>query len=397
MIERRRAARSTSRGARSRCDGEPVQLTYVEFELLRTLARPAGPRLHAPGAARGALGRLRLPRAAHDRRPHPAPAREARARPARAGADPHGARRRLPLPGPVTALLRSVGARLALALAGRGRRGARASSISCVVPLLQRHLVKAQARRSSRGRARRVRSLAGREQLASARRIRLSCSACGRCGAPTNARVVALSAPPAPSRLSLLGDSHGRRHHRRPARPRSRSRAARRARTASSGRGDRDGQRYAEVAVPVGRRGVVAALVAPLHDTLANVAARRAAPADRGRPRGAAARRGRSATGARRSFTRRIAAAASGPPTASPTAQFDEPVVDSGGTSSAQLARTFERMRQRLAHARPRAPRVHRQRLARAADAAVLARRLPRAARPTRSSTRARAASSSPR
>ncbi len=39
--------------------------------------RPAGPRLQPPGTARGALGRLRVPRAADDRRPRPPPAREA--------------------------------------------------------------------------------------------------------------------------------------------------------------------------------------------------------------------------------------------------------------------------------------------------------------------------------
>ena len=42
---------------RSRCDGEPVQLTYVEFELLRTLASQPGPGVHPADAARGALGR----------------------------------------------------------------------------------------------------------------------------------------------------------------------------------------------------------------------------------------------------------------------------------------------------------------------------------------------------
>ena len=50
--------------------GEPVQLTYVEFELL-----------HARDAASSAVGRLCLPRATDDRRARPASAREARARP----------------------------------------------------------------------------------------------------------------------------------------------------------------------------------------------------------------------------------------------------------------------------------------------------------------------------
>ena len=81
----------------------------------------------------------------------------------------------------------------------------------------------------------------------------------------------------------------------------------------------------------------------------------------------------------------------SAPPSASRAGAFDEPVVDAGGDEVGELARAFDRMRLRLAAARPRAPRVHRQRLARAAHAAVLARRLPRAAATTRSSTTRRA------
>src|SRR3954469_18990896 len=77
--------------------------------------RAAGPRLHAPDAARVALGRVGLPRAADDRRPRAPPAREARARRARAGVHPDRPRRRLPLPRPVNPLS-SVGARLSLAL-----------------------------------------------------------------------------------------------------------------------------------------------------------------------------------------------------------------------------------------------------------------------------------------
>ena len=57
-----------------------------------------GPVSSRGDAAAGALGRLGLPRAAHDRRPRPPSAREARARPERAGVHPDRARRRLPLP-----------------------------------------------------------------------------------------------------------------------------------------------------------------------------------------------------------------------------------------------------------------------------------------------------------
>ena len=59
--------------------GEPVQLTYVEFEILAVLAAPPRARLHARHAAGPHLGRLRVPGPAHDRRAHPPPAREARA------------------------------------------------------------------------------------------------------------------------------------------------------------------------------------------------------------------------------------------------------------------------------------------------------------------------------
>src|SRR4029077_10673522 len=72
--------------------------------------------VHARGVAARALGRLRLPGAADDRRPRAAPAREARARPRPARADPDGAERRLPLRGPALRRFRSVGAQLGVAL-----------------------------------------------------------------------------------------------------------------------------------------------------------------------------------------------------------------------------------------------------------------------------------------
>src|SRR5262249_61001962 len=57
----------------------------------------AGARPHPRGAARARVGRLGLPRPAHDRRPYPPPAREARARLEAARIPVHGPRRRLPL------------------------------------------------------------------------------------------------------------------------------------------------------------------------------------------------------------------------------------------------------------------------------------------------------------
>ena len=103
--------RSTWRGEPSRYAGRPVQLTYVEFELLRTLACHPGPRLQPADAARGALGRVRLPRAEDDRRARPPSAREDRARSGANPSHPHRPRRRLPLPRPMNPF-RSVGARL---------------------------------------------------------------------------------------------------------------------------------------------------------------------------------------------------------------------------------------------------------------------------------------------
>ncbi len=60
--------------------GEPVQLTFVEFELLALLASEPGIVFSRASAARADPRRRRLPRAADDRRPRPPPAREDRAR-----------------------------------------------------------------------------------------------------------------------------------------------------------------------------------------------------------------------------------------------------------------------------------------------------------------------------
>ena len=60
---------------------------------------------------------------------------------------------------------------------------------------------------------------------------------------------------------------------------------------------------------------------------------------------------------------------------------FDEPVVDDGRDEVGQLAASFDRMRIQLAQLDQRPQGVRRQRLARAADAALLAGGLPRAAR----------------
>ena len=75
--------------------GEPVQLTYVEFEILSVLARHPG-RVYTRDML---LDRIWGDSAFRDhRRPHPPPAGEARARPAHPGIPADGAGRRLPLP-----------------------------------------------------------------------------------------------------------------------------------------------------------------------------------------------------------------------------------------------------------------------------------------------------------
>ncbi len=71
---------------------------------LRRVRDPRGtgpqprPRLRPPNPARADLGGQLLPRSAHDRRPHPPPAGEDRARAEGARIPAHGARGRLPVP-----------------------------------------------------------------------------------------------------------------------------------------------------------------------------------------------------------------------------------------------------------------------------------------------------------
>src|SRR5205823_4094603 len=84
----------------------------------------------------------RLPRAAHDRRPHPPSPGEARAGSARPALHLHGARRRVPLPRPMNPL-KSVGGRLSLALL-IVVAGALAIVYGLVVPSLESRLVNAK-------------------------------------------------------------------------------------------------------------------------------------------------------------------------------------------------------------------------------------------------------------
>src|SRR5918912_731627 len=74
---------------------KPFSVREFRSRVRALLRRASAPR-HAPGAARASLGRLGLPRPAHDRRARPPPAREARAGSAPPGVHLHGAGRGVP-------------------------------------------------------------------------------------------------------------------------------------------------------------------------------------------------------------------------------------------------------------------------------------------------------------
>ncbi len=60
------------------CAGRPLDLTYMEYELLKFLSSPPGQGLHPGDAAQPGLGLRVLRRRPHGRRPHPSPAGQAR-------------------------------------------------------------------------------------------------------------------------------------------------------------------------------------------------------------------------------------------------------------------------------------------------------------------------------
>ena len=136
--------------------------------MLRTMGPSPGRVFSRQMLLEALWGERRLPRSAHDRRPRPPPAREARGRPARPGVHPHRARRRVPLPRPVNPL-RSVGARLALALLVVVA-GALAIVYLIVVPSLEqparrREALAARAQRRHRRELRTDRGRAGQDFL----------------------------------------------------------------------------------------------------------------------------------------------------------------------------------------------------------------------------------------
>ena len=155
----------------------------------------------------------------------------------------------------------------------------------------------------------------------------------------------------------------------------------------------RHGEKYAEVAAPVRARSVVL-LASPLRAQLQTVSVvRRRLLIAGGVSTVFAVLVGYAGASLFARRLRRLEQAAE----RIAAGNFEEPVVDAGRDEVGQLARGFERMRLRLSRARPRPRRVHRQRLARAANAALLAQRLPRAARGAGARRRRRGRSSSPR
>ena len=236
--------------------------------------------------------------------------------------------------------LRSVGGRLALALLVVVA-GVLAIVYLIVVPSYRASLENNELRGLAASLRSIVPDLPGRAVRSS--------SSSRRDAAPTvNARVVvydlqnitpALLEPVADSNLD--SDSIGRRE--RPGRLR-RDRAAQ---TLARGIVTRNGQTYAEVAYPLGASVVLLLVVAarPAAGRVASSAGACSSPAALATAFARAARlravRASSRAGSGGSRTR---------PSGSPRASFDEPVVDHGSDELGQLARTFERMRLRLAH-----------------------------------------------
>ena len=325
-------------------NGEPVELTYVEFELLSTLASQARPRVQPAGAARRALGRLRVPRSAHDRRPRAPPAREARADAERAAVHPDSARRRLPLPRRVNPFpqRRCAAQPRAAALrdCGAGPR-LRGSSAVAGEPARQLTSERPRAQRAGTGAASSDKPLAASEDFFE------------RAARTTNARVALLRPlSKAPEwTMNVLEDSQGGGSSSDirtdpVAINTSRDLAPRRSTVT------RDGVRYAEVAVPVGGDGTVLLLSASLARALGDVSlVKRRLLIAGGVVLALVFVVGYALAWVFARRIRRLERAAD----RIANGMFDEPVVDTGQDEVGELARAFERMRRRLAqldHAR---------------------------------------------
>ena len=311
-------------------DGQRVELTYVEFELLRTLAAKSGRVYSRQALLAGALGRLRLPGAADDRRPRAPPAREAR----RLGADPDRARRRLPVPRREPAPERRRAAQ------PRARRS------SCSAP--SRSSGSRSSRRSSAGSSPGAcpsspRSARGviREQEHGRRRARTSSTR-----------------PPAgPTRgSSTTGRSRSACSRRASTRPTSaprRTSSATRSRSGrpstpgvQRGRVSRGGNDYAEAAV-ADRYGRRPPLLGPA-SRHARGRRRSSSRACSGRAWSRSRSRSSPVSAPRRS-SRAGSGGSSARPSGSPPATSTQPVEDHGRDELGELAGAFDRMRLQLA------------------------------------------------
>ncbi len=323
-------------------NGEPVELTYVEFELLSTLASRPG-RVYSRQALLVALwgdSAYRDPRTIDVHVRHLREKLEPDAE--RAAVHPDGARRRLPLPRRVNPL-RSVGARLSLALllvrdrrAGARLRGRRAVARE---PAHQLAFERPRAERAgTRPAARRATPIKPADFFE-------------RAATTTNARVVLLrplsrSAVDSERRAGFTG----RRARRLGDDPLALDTSH--DLTLVARRSTRDGERFAEVAVPVGRDGSVLLLSASLARALGDVSlVKRRLLIAGGVVLALVFVVGYAGAWVFARRIRRLEQAAE----RIADGMFDEPVVDSGQDEVGELARAFERMRRRLAqldHAR---------------------------------------------
>ena len=237
----RRACGSTRRAGRSSVDGVPVQVTYVEFELLRTLAGRPGrvfSRQTLLEAIRGGSD-YREPRTIDVHVRHLREKLEQRL--AQAAVHPDRARRRVPLPRAMKRLVSGVGARLALALLVV-LAGALALVYLIVVPSLESRLT--HSRLSA------ARAWPRRESSRELPSDRFNWpDFLEAASASANARVVVYDTVGPPTALVVAGDSQGFKSSDVQRDPIALQAAERRER--ADGTTDRGGRRFAEAAIPV--------------------------------------------------------------------------------------------------------------------------------------------------
>jgi signal transduction histidine kinase len=320
--------------------GEPVQLTYVEFELLRALATQPG-RVFSRRMLLEALWKSADYRDPRTIDVHVLHLREKlEAEPRTPEYIPDRARRRLPLPAtdePGMSTLRGVGGRLALALIVVVA-GVLGIVYLIVVPSYQRSLQNSELRTSSR-RSGRSRSRTTRPPSWSTR----AGAYADKWAPAVNARIVVYDVQnDVPLNLQPVADSADEADASDMANDSIATQAVDR-KTLARGTIERSGQQYAEAAYPI--NGSVVLLSAPLHDQLRTVAVvRRRVLIAGGVAFGFALLIGYAGAARLASRIRRLEAAAE----QIAAGNFAEPVVDASTDELGQLARAFERMRLQL-------------------------------------------------